>query len=1629
MIKYNIMSHPIINPQTYLKDLIEYANLHIKKGVDGGEEQLSVQDLESFFHQPFGALLQLGLEQDIQLAQIRICVEVLRKFLGNRPLANETLEQALAQSESEYLETAYHSILLHLSISFEELEQLNNSDEDTQVKLAGRLGIPTPRLQELSANSTIISESFLQQIFGLADTSDVTTGEMEEPSFLRWRKEYIEFQAEQLFGQEDSEDKNQWVQDKNQKATDVLSSVVGKTEHIVLPLLRSALSAATEKPIHWLSEKLMIDCEYDPDFEISRFWQAVITLQLLMRSMRTGLLKDTQPDLIFDAPRYLEEWKWLGNYQSWSSAMMAWLYPENLLTPSLKKDRTPIFNQMVSKLRKNRYLQSGQAFQHIQDYQQYFKDVCQLEIEATCEAETFNGNNSGNTSKESLLYQFGRSASGKIYLSKKVNENCTYWEKVPGLEDFEVSSIVGATVYEISENKKFLYLFFLGEKELFHNKTNTTGLIHHLATESEDENDNPLGNVSMAFTIYDLHKKEWSAGFEILFERMSTQVKILLEQRIDLRRPPQFIFLSKHGVWKRRFDINGQGWIEDDNDFRLIMPGNNARDIFALLFLDNKHHIFIKWGTNTLRIASFSGGSDNWENSIMRTVSNSLTSYSGLLFRSSKKIWCFLKSQNGSVRVSIGFENDTIEVENPEPFLPDIDRIVFHTGAKRNDIAVIGENEIIYRPRYIVESSNNNTYFFVKHGFLINNVNNISLIQLLPLKVDFFDLAPGSTQGDLQTRQNNIRKALERNQEAPNNILTYLWEAYYYVPLHLALQLKRSRNFSVARDFFRIIYDYTLPVEKRKIFFGLVKEETTNPQFEQPKDWYLDPLNPHSTANLRPNAYTKFTLLSLIRCFLENADAEFARDTLESISAARLYYITANELLETPELGQSPGQWVNGIDIPGNPLVISMRFHAEINLFKIHTNRNIAGDQRDIQIQSSTPTLSNIIPSQAILPFNYIKPTPFRYQFIIERAKQLVSIAQQIEAAFLSTLEKLDAERLNLLNAKNELEFAEAGIRLLDLRIKEAHDNRGLANLQKIRSQIQRNHYEKWISEGLLESEKKAIEGLETSMAMGMVSNSMNAFISLGVMAAATVATVGLTALGALGALGGSLLSLGSSLLGGGSEEIDKQKTLASYERRRSEWELQRSLANQDIQIATQQVKIAEDQIKVVNQERNIAFIRTNHAEEVMNFLSNKFTNEDLYDWMSEILEDVYSFFLQQATAMGKLAANQLAFERQEPIPSIILSDYWEPPQTAQNNTVQIEPENDRKGLTGSSRLLRDIYQLDQLAFQTEKRKLELTKNISLAQLSPAEFQEFRETGVFRFHTPMELFDWDFPGHYLRLIKRVRVSVIALTSPTEGIHATLTSTGISKAILQNGASFVNTEIRRPPESIALSSPLNTTGLFELQQDQAKLLPFESLGVQTFWEFRMPKASNRFDYRTLADILLTIEYTALNSDIYRNQVIESLDRSFSADRPFSFRQEFADQWYDLNNPELVEESRKMKVSFEVRREDFPPNLEGLQMRQLVLYFSRKDGSTEEITGVTLTFNGQEGTATSNNGMISTRQPNGDPWLAILNSNEDSPLGEWALSLPNDEQVINRFKEEGIEDILFVITYEGLTPEWP
>jgi Tc toxin complex TcA C-terminal TcB-binding domain len=420
----------------------------------------------------------------------------------------------------------------------------------------------------------------------------------------------------------------------------------------------------------------------------------------------------------------------------------------------------------------------------------------------------------------------------------------------------------------------------------------------------------------------------------------------------------------------------------------------------------------------------------------------------------------------------------------------------------------------------------------------------------------------------------------------------------------------------------------------------------------------------------------------------------------------------------------------------------------------------------------------------------------------------------------------------------------------------------------------------------------------------------------------------------------GSGLSATASALGTTAGILE---TDASYERRAQGWQDQRDLAQQDVLIGQQQVSNAYLQVQITTQEQNVASIQDGNAQATVDYLANKFTNVELYDFMSGELERVYSYFLREATAIARLAQNQLAFERQEVPPPFIQADYWQAPSDTATTTSG-DGTVDRRGLTGSARLLQDIYQLDEYAMQTNQRKLQLTRTFSLATLFPIEFALFQECGQLPFTTTLDLFDREFPGHYLRLIRRVRSTVVALVPASLGIRATLATTGTSRVVVA-GDLFQTVVLRRDPQSTSYTSPRDATGVFDLDPQSELLLPFEGTGVAADWLFKMPRAANGFDYRTLADVLITFEYSALNSYDYRQQVLRAMSRDVSTDRGFSFVNNLADAWYDLHNPDQT--ATPMSVTFRTESDDFPPNVNDVLIQHLALLVLRADGMTFEL----------------------------------------------------------------------------------
>ena len=859
----------------------------------------------------------------------------------------------------------------------------------------------------------------------------------------------------------------------------------------------------------------------------------------------------------------------------------------------------------------------------------------------------------------------------------------------------------------------------------------------------------------------------------------------------------------------------------------------------------------------------------------------------------------------------------------------------------------------------------------------------------------------------------------------------WMRELFFLGPLQLALTLQRLGRYQEALDWLRTIYDHNgarstssdISQDQRAIFvgFSLDQGDPTQPppSLTRPSVWLINDLNPHQivTTPGRVNTHLRYTLYTTARCLLDFADAEFTKDTPESRAHARELYLEAERVLSAPQIG------VSSAGVPPNPLRDTLRGRASTNLTKLHVGLNIAGIQRPL--------------GPADDPLGIPPPTPYRYATLASRAQQLLASTQTVEQQYLAALQNKDNEQEKFKVAGQTADIAASHATEMQDQATAAGADIQVFTDQQTRASKQAQTYSDWLAQGpndyehqMLNDQLQATAARDTQTSLQATAAAAGAWSSVlsidpgKLVGASWLATVASSA------------DIGAGVAGvnANDAELNAQQNAfyGSLERQMDGWTLNQSMATWDAAIAGDQITAATDRQKVATDEANIATTQAANAVAQFNFLSTKFTNVNLYNWMVDVLGPLYRHQLQTATATALLAQRQLAFERQQRPPTFIKPDYVVD-ATASNLTAA----QSSSGLTGSARLLSDLNDLNDYAYSTDQRKLQLMQSFSLAQLAPIDFILFRQSGNISFTIPLPLFDQSFPGHYLRLIRRIRISIVGLIPPTPGIRATLTSSGISSVVVP-GDTFQTLRIARSPETVSYTSPVNATGTFDLDAQPDLMNSFEGNGVDMAFRLTMPKAANPFNYGSLADVIVIYEYTALPSADYARQVIRRMPNRTSNAIDFSIRQDFPDAWYTLlAQVQSIPVPATLSAQLSLSTRDLPPNLSGFKIEQVVLMVLRPEQpSTTPVpvkAALTLTNGGQPlisiqtAQAASVDDIISTRSSASATWNGLLNQD---PTGTWVLTFANDDTITGQALQSGdITDIVLVLTYGGDLPPWP
>lgn len=593
--------------------------------------------------------------------------------------------------------------------------------------------------------------------------------------------------------------------------------------------------------------------------------------------------------------------------------------------------------------------------------------------------------------------------------------------------------------------------------------------------------------------------------------------------------------------------------------------------------------------------------------------------------------------------------------------------------------------------------------------------------------------------------------------------------------------------------------------------------------------------------------------------------------------------------------------------IPPNPLYKQLLFRARSNLEKIRTGRNFAGFKRELPfyVLPVEPLAILNDPKRSILKggvgnLNNRIPPIYTYAFLLDRARMQVNNARNFQNSILNSTERLLDIEYQLFNAQQDLELERASLSLHSLKLREAQTAIGQSYIQADRATYQYEHYNDLIGEGLNKYEKAGLNLQRTASVLQTIAgnNSWN-----------------ITNIFSVPFGGGGANEALNNYASAANTLASVKQTQASYQRREQEWKLARTMAAVDQRMATSGIQLANDRYNIVRQEREIGRLRYQFANNRLIYIVNQ-DRKGLYDWMKKTYTNLYKDQLRIATSTAKAAQNALEFERQTNFDFI---GYGYMDQV--KNDVHL----------GADLLLNDIERLDQKRLESDIRKNEMTKNISVANMAPLAFQEFKETGILQFETLKEWFDRDHPGHYMRLIQKVEVSIIGAISSSQGVHATLYNNGISRVM--TGSPFEEESIiRKLPDKFTLSKALGEDGLLQLRPDNEKKLPFEGSGVATSWVLEMQKGANPINFDYIADVILTIHFTSLDDFAYRQKVVKNLGGDdfgvmpISSKRIFNIKYEAPDQWYAFKHPPINSSSTSIAYEMEIElgKDDFLPN---------------------------------------------------------------------------------------------------------
>ncbi|AIZ32653.1 neuraminidase-like domain-containing protein [Pseudomonas parafulva] len=769
----------------------------------------------------------------------------------------------------------------------------------------------------------------------------------------------------------------------------------------------------------------------------------------------------------------------------------------------------------------------------------------------------------------------------------------------------------------------------------------------------------------------------------------------------------------------------------------------------------------------------------------------------------------------------------------------------------------------------------------------------------------------------------------------------YLRELFFHVPHLIASRLHEEERYDEARRWLALIFD---PYRKREATehpgqdywkcAWLMLEDTAAPGLEHELS------DPHVIALHAPSHYRKAIFIQYVTLLIDQADSLYRQQTRDSLAQAWLLYRMAIGLMgeapqarsvstwQSPSVSQlldaSPGDerllglasvvepsalpkhlntffWAGvavhpAFRLPVNQKLLDTWQLLDARLYNLRHFLTLDGQPMELPLYAPAADPFDLLAARMSGGSGLSRPMgnrtvvpPYRFRTLVLKAHEAVAALIQFGEQLRSYMELEERTQQEVLQFRHAAQIAQYAIAIQEQLHEQQKHNAQVLQMQRTGAEQRVDHFSALYEENVTVGEV-ALQWLHT--AGRATSNVASAAIGSSYLTDLVpkifgLANGGMEYKGPLMALGYTTEVVANIAL----TASDNLRDTETWRRRRQEWDLQRKTAQHELRVIDKQLEA--QQHGTLAAERALAHSRQllAQAEQTYTFYQNRSSNEALYRWLRSQATAWHSTLFDVAVSLCNSAEACWQYETGQYQKRVIRPPVW---------------QADRLGLNAGGELRLDLMRLESEMLLRGERHLEVRKTVSLHALLELDLvtdkagtpldswsairNALTDDGEISLTLSQRLFDLDYPGHYLRRLHSVALSLPALLGPYQNIRATLAQKR-SRLLIRpdiEGVKFLHgdADVAAAPQSVmmslraqqqvCLSSAQQDMGLVSGTDSDDRYLPFEGTGAVSDWTLRFPRHAQQGEMiESLSDVVLEVRYYALHGGAAFEDQVEQL----------------------------------------------------------------------------------------------------------------------------------------------------------